>query len=427
MERPTDRWELDESMACADSCSAVDADPGTSAAVDVATVLSARSIGRLMKALALVSDPRSARGVRHPVINVLVIAVLGCVCGCDDAEALEDWAAKETTWLSGFLVLDHGTPSQDVFLRVLAAMDPVPFRIAFVTWAREVMRSIGVTGQIAVDGQTHRGSHDRPAGQKPVHVVSALACESGLVLGQQDTDAKSNEITAIPALLQLLHLKGSLVSIDAMGCQTKIAKLIVDRGGDYLFGLKGNQSTLQEQTAALFDDVLEARKRPDDQENPPTVEQYEETDGGHGRIEVRKAIVCHDFKKHVPATARFTRVRTLIAILSVREDTNTGKTTTERRLYISSRKLSAKEALNATRVHWAVENRLHWCLDVTFGQDANRTRTKNAATNLGVVRTFALNLVRAYAGDKLSVPRRRRRCDYTPDYRRALLAASAGF
>ncbi len=404
--------------------------PASSAITEVESAalgeLAAAALHRLFRALSIVADPRKARGVRHPLLNVLVIAVLGCVCGCDDAEELEDWARKERNWLSGFLELPHGTPSQDVFLRVLAAVEPGSFRTAFLTWANDVIKALGIVpGQIAVDGQTHRGSHDKSAKQKPIHVVSALACESGLVLGQQKTDEKSNEISALPQLLQLLYLKGALVSVDAMGCQVKIAKMILDKGGDYFFGLKGNQSTLHDQTAALFDDVLDPRKRTRDEAPPPTVDRAEATDGGHGRIEVRQALVCHDFQDWIPAANRFKGLKTVIAILSTREDTTTGKVTNERRLYVSSRVLTAEQALNASRLHWAVENKLHWCLDVTFGQDANRTRTKNAATNLGVVRTFAINLVRAYAGDKLSVPRRRRKCDYEPEYRQSLLAASA--
>lgn len=427
MEMDTESWEMSaEAVICepvvqSDAIgSALDPDRPALALERLAAI----AVHRLIAALSIVADPRQRRGRRHSVINVLVIAVLGCVCGADNAEALEDWAVKEKNWLSTFLTFEHGTPSQDVFLRVLGALDPVTFRTAFLTWAREVMSSLGLTGQIAIDGQTHRGSHDRAKSQKPIHVLSALACESGFVLGQEKTDVKSNEITALPALLQLLYLKGALVSVDAMGCQVKVAKTILDRGGDYLFGLKGNQSTLQTQTAALFDEVFDTRKRAVDEAAPPVVERHQSTDGGHGRIETREAIVCHDFKDRVPAAKRFPSLCTLVAIVSTREDAISGKSTTERRLYVSSRKLTAEQATTATRMHWAVENKLHWCLDVTFGQDGNRTRKKHAAQNLGVIRTFALNLVRAYTGDKRSLPRRRRLCDYQLDYRLALLAAS---
>ena len=165
----------------------------------------------LLASLVVVDDPRRRRGLRHLLLDVLAIAVLGCVCGCDNAEALEDWAKKEKEWLSGFLKLPHGTPGQDVFLRVLAAIDPEQFRNAFLVWVREILQVLGVDGQIAVDGQTNRGSRDRAKNQSPVHMVSALMCGEGLVLGQIKTDEKSNEITAIPQLLGLLDLRGALV------------------------------------------------------------------------------------------------------------------------------------------------------------------------------------------------------------------------
>lgn len=156
------------------------------------------AIAGLLKSLAVVADPRKRRGKRHLLLDVLAIAVLGCLCGCDNAEALEDWAKKERQWLSGFLKLPQGTPGQDVFLRVLAAINPETFRNAFLKWAREILSALGVDGQIAVDGQTNRGSRDRAANRSPVHMVSALTCDEGLVLGQVKTDEKSNEITAIP-------------------------------------------------------------------------------------------------------------------------------------------------------------------------------------------------------------------------------------
>jgi predicted transposase YbfD/YdcC len=424
MNMQTDRWIVDQNGASSGGEFELAAPDDTDA--DALALVAETAVRRLIRALDIVDDPRKARGKRHSFLGVLLIAVLGCVCGCDDAEALEDWAIKEKGWLSQFIDFTHGTPRQDVFLRVLAAMDPTLFRTAFMTWANEMMQSLGISaGQIAVDGQTHRGSGNGATKQKPVHIVSALACESGLVLGQQKTEAKSNEITAIPELLQLLYLKGALVSVDAMGCQVKIAKVILAKGGDYFFGLKGNQSTLMEQTKALFDEVLDPRKRTIDEAQPPATQRVESTDGDHGRIEIRQAIVCHDIHAWIPAARRFPKLKTVVAIISTREDIITGKTSTERRLYVSSRVLTAEAALDASRTHWAVENKLHWCLDVTFGQDANRTRTKNAAANLGVVRTFALNLVRAYKGDKLSIPRRRRLSDYKVDYREELLAASA--
>ncbi len=375
----------------------------------------------LLASLVVVDDPRGRRGIRHLLLDVLAIAVLGCLCGCDNAEALEDWARKEKEWLSGFLELPHGTPGQDVFLRVLAAIDPGQFRDAFLVWVREILQVLGVDNQIAVDGQTNRGSRDRANHRSPVHIVSALTCGEGLVLGQMKTDEKSNEITAIPQLLALLDLRGALVSIDAMGCQVAIGKLIRSREGDYLMGLKGNQSKLRDETEAVFEAARAKGHHNVDMAQPPPVQKATEVDKGHGRYETRTARVMTDFHEWVPSADRWPDLKTLIAIDSTREDIIDGNPKTETRFYISSRKMTAKEAIAAVRNHWLVETQLHWCLDVSFDQDANQTRTRYAAENLAVVRHFALNLVRRYKGDRYSVPRRRRLCDYQRSYRSRLL------
>lgn len=382
-------------------------------------------VAGLLKSLVVVADPRKPRGKRHLLLEVLTIAVLGCLCGCDNAEALEDWGKKEHQWLSDFLTLRHGTPGQDVFLRVFAAINPDEFRTAFMVWVKEVLGVMGVDGQIAVDGQTNRGSRDRAVDRSPVHMVSALTCGLGLVLGQLKTSEKSNEITAIPELLRLLDLRGALVSMDAMGCQVAIAKLIRAQQGDYLMGLKGNQSTLRDETEAVFEAAKAPRSINVDEAQPPTVAEATEVDKGHGRLETRTAKVISDFHEWVPASQRWPDMKSLIAIESTRKEILSGKTTTETRFYISSRDLTPRHALTGVRNQWLIENQLHWCLDVTFGQDANQTRTKNAAENLAVVRHFALNLVRAYTGDRYSVPRRRRLCDYKIDYRETLLGLSS--
>jgi len=380
----------------------------------------------LVRSLSVVEDPRSARGIRHPLVNVLTIAVLGCICRCDDAEALEDWARKEEGWLSKFLDFPHGVPSQDVYLRVFAALDPTSFRAAFHGWMQEVFAHLGIQGQVAIDGQTHRRSGDRKSGKKPLHMVHALACEAGLVLGQVATEEKSNEIVAIPTLLDLLDLRGALVSIDAMGTQVKIARKVVGRGGDYLLALKGNQASLYTEVQEAFEEALDERQRAVDEAPPPRVTTETQVDDGHGRLETRTARVLTDFEDWVPAGARWPGLQSLVAITASREDAETGKVTEETRYYLSSRALTAAEANERVRSHWLVENRLHWCLDMTFGQDANRTHSGNAAENFALVRHFALNIIRNYKGDRYSVPRRRRLCDFHRDYRERVLHAAAG-
>lgn len=378
---------------------------------------------QLLVSLSVVEDPRRARGIRHPLQNVLTIAVLGCMCGCDDAEALEDWGNKEADWLADFLDMPHGVPSQDVFLRVLAGIAPALFRSAFNSWVNSVFALLGLDCQIAIDGQTHRRSGDKRKGKKPVHMVHALACEAGLVIGQTATDEKSNEITTIPALLSILDLRGALVSIDAMGTQVKIARQIVIAGGDYLLGLKDNQPTLRAEIEAAFEEAFDDRRRTMDEYPPPKVTTETTVDADHGRLETRTAHVLTDFEPWVPAGKRWTDLQSVVAIEATREDLITNKIGTETRYYISSRALTAQDANKAVRSHWLVENRLHWCLDMTFGQDACRIRAGHAAENFAVVRHFALNLIRSYKGDRYSVPRRRRLCDYNRDYRQRLLQA----
>jgi predicted transposase YbfD/YdcC len=379
---------------------------------------------QLVLSLSVVEEPRRPRGIRHPLVNVLAIAVLGCMCRCDDAEALEDWGRKEADWLADFLEMPHGIPSQDVFLRVLAAIDPMSFRQAFHAWVSAIFALLGIDQQIAIDGQTHRRSGDKGKGQKPVHMVHALVCETGLVMGQVATEEKSNEITAIPALLDLLDLRGALVSIDAMGTQVKIARQIVKAGGDYLLALKGNQSTLRTEVEAAFVEALDNRQRTLDEVSPPQLTTETEVDGGHGRIETRTARVVTDFEPWVPASQRWSGLRSLIAITATREELTTGIETTETRYYVSSCVMTAAQANERVRSHWLVENQLHWCLDMTFGQDECRIRTGHAAENFAVVRHFALNLIRNYKGDRYSVSRRRRLCDYDREYRERVLQAA---
>ena len=378
----------------------------------------------LIRALVVIPEIRDARGLRHPLLNVLTIAVLGCMCGCDDAEALEDWGKKEADWLSDYLRLRHGTPSQDVFLRVFAALEPTLFRKAFHAWMHEVFSALGLVGQIAIDGQTHRRSADKVSGKKPLHMVHALLCETGLVLGQMATDEKSNEIVAIPALLDLLDLRGAMVSIDAMGTQTKIANKIVKGGGDYLLALKGNQSTLHTEVQQAFHEASDPRQRAVDEEPPPQVTLHTEVDTGHGRIETRTARVLTGFEPWVPAAERWPGLKALVEIASTRECTTTGQLQQESRYYIASQVLEAEKANKHVRAHWLVENALHWCLDMSFSQDNCRLRKENAAENFAVVRHFALNIIRSYKGDRYSVPRRRRLSDYRRDYRSKVLQAA---
>lgn len=393
------------------------------------------AVSRLLDSLSVVEDPRSKRGVRYSLREILVTAIFGCLCGCDNAEALEDWGHKELRWLRHYLPLENGAPGQDVYLRVLSNIDHETFSKSFSAWTLDLLRFSGLPTQIAIDGQTYRGSKTKSSGEGAVHMLHALACDFGLVLGQQKTEEKSNEITAIPKLLENLVIRGALVSIDSMGCQTSIAKRIVEKQGDYLFGLKGNQSSLHKQTKLLFAEVDKAEAEATANEKNsqasantlPSISTFIQASGGHGRVDTRVARIvskeeCSEsFEKWVPASKRWKDLNCLIEIERV-VDTSEGKTETEeKRYYISSAHLSAEEALAATRNHWLVENQLHWCMDVSFKQDAYRGRMKNLAANFGVIRQIAFNIIKNNRSDKLSMPRTRRMCDYSIPYREALI------
>jgi predicted transposase YbfD/YdcC len=248
------------------------------------------------------------------------------------------------------------------------------------------------------------------------------ACEEG----RAARELSESILRHLVRSLDLLELRGAMVSIDAMGTQVKIARQIVKAGGDYLLALKGNQSSLCSQVEEAVSEALDDRSRAVDEVPPPRVHSQTHVDGGHGRIETRTAHVITGFEPWVPAAKRWANLRCLVAVTSTREDQNTGEVTNETRHYISSRLMSPSEANQRVRAHWLVENRLHWCLDMTFGQDACRIRTGNATENFAVVRHFAINLIRNYQGDRFSVPRRRRLCDYDRTYRERLLQAAPG-
>lgn len=373
----------------------------------------------LLSALWMLEDPRDPRGRLHTLSDVLAIVVLAVLCGCDNAEEFEEWGCKQEAWLRRFLSLPHGIASQDTYLRVLAALDPDAFGAMFLDWVRHVLAPLGLGGQLAIDGKSVRGS--RSANAQAVHMVSALLCESGLVMAQVKTEAKSNEIVAIPQVLKLLSLPGTLVSIDAMGCQRAIAQQIVEQGGDYLLQVKGNQPALSSEIQSLFRQALaEPQHGPLEPAAAPRVQRHEHTDAGHGRIELRTTVVCTELPKDMSAATLWSALSSVVMVQATRQDATTGAGSKEQRYYISSRALDAEQAARAVRAHWLIENQLHWVLDMTFGEDACTVRTQHAAHNLAVIRHFAFNLLRR-GKDKRSLRMRQRRCDWDRDYPEQLL------
>jgi predicted transposase YbfD/YdcC len=329
-----------------------------------------------------IRDPRQAKKVEHNLVELLVIAVCGVLAGADDFVEIEAWANEKCDWFKRYLRLEHGIPSHDTFGRVFASIDAAAFSAAFRRWVSSVAPNLGKDEVIAIDGKTSRRSGK--VGTTPLHLVSAFAAGAGLVLGQQATAQKSNEKTAIPELLATLALEGCIVTIDAMGTQPNIAQAIRDRGADYILSLKDNQPTLAESVRDFF---AIFQTSPD--KTPHRFNEVLEKD--HGRLEIRR---CYAFDQldclHAPE--RWPDLKSFAVIAS--ERTIKGKTTIEHRYYISSLPADATKLNQAIRQHWRVENSLHWCMDVAFGDDQMRARTGHAAHNFAVLRHIALNLIR---------------------------------
>lgn len=341
------------------------------------------------------------------------------VSGADDAEALAEFGDVHKDWFAKFLDLPHGTPSQDTFLRVFAAIDPKVFQVVFIEWMAE-MRVALEGAHVAIDGKTLRHSFDTASGGKSIHMVSAWLSGQGLVLGQVKVAEKANEIVAIPSLLKLLDVRQVTVTIDAMGCQRAIAEQLVDSGAKYVLAVKENQPTLHEHISAFFRDAARTDRALDDP--APALEHHSEVDAGHGRVETR---TCH-FSRDLSWIGTCADWKGLDGIaLVTRERTNktTSETSKESAYYIVSHSTATAATIaHCVRDHWGIENSLHWVLDMTFDEDSSRIRTGNAAQNIAIIRHAALNLLRAAPGKKKSIALRRKRCGWDQAYLLTVLA-----
>jgi predicted transposase YbfD/YdcC len=352
-----------------------------------------------------IKDARQSWKVAYPLREVLFLVVCGSIASGDDYDDIVDWGEAHLSFLRGFAEFHHGIPCADWLRSVMNRIDPDLFAACFTSWVAACWPD--KPELVAIDGKTSRRSHNRKTGQKALHLVSAFATTSRLVLGQEAVDEKSNEVTAIPALLERLDLAGALVSIDAMGCNPTIAQSIRDAEADYLLAVKDNQPTLHADIKSYFDTAPSGE-----------VERFETLGKDHGRIEVRAHTVSHTLdwiasERSYPGAPRFPDITTIAMVESRIERAD--KIETERRSYISSRPLSAERFADAVRSHWAIENNLHWTLDVTFHEDLSRLRAGHGAKNMAVVRHFALNLLRQVA-DKRSIKRRRKRAAWDPTY-----------
>ena len=325
-------------------------------------------------------DPRTGNAGLHDLHEILFIALCTVLCGGQTAVDMHIFARAKEGFLRGFLKLPNGLPSHDTFSRVFRLLDPDEFRACFQKFMARFAETC--QGVIAIDGKVVRRSFDDAGAKSPLHMVSAWGCEQRLVLAQIATDAKSNEITAVPKLLEMLSLKGCIVTVDALNCQRNIAQQIVDQGGDYALALKGNQGTLHADVRLFLNDPQLETK---------TTTTHTTVDGDHGRLETRTALVCTDIawlqEQHqwpgLAAIAKIDRTRELPS-----------KTTTETAYYLLSTPLSAERCNAVVRSHWGVENRLHWCLDVVMNEDQARNRKDHGAHNLAVLRHMALNVMR---------------------------------
>jgi predicted transposase YbfD/YdcC len=367
--------------------------------------------GALRDHVAQLPDPRREHRRRHKLSDILVMAVCAVLCGAESFPAMEDFGHEREAWLQQFLELPGGIPSPDTFNRVLCLLDPVQFQACFLRWMHAVAEA--PAGEVvASDGKALRRSFAKGAAKRALHMVSAWATENGVVLGQRKVDIKSNELTAIPELLDLLALKGGIVTIDAMGCQRASAEKILDQGADYVLALKGNQPTLEAAVERFFVSGPEAEA------HRATSAYTEQTEQGHGRVETRCAWISEELADLTAAA--WPGLRSLGMVEATR--TLGGETSVEQRFSLTSLPPEAPQFAQAVRKHWGIENKLHWTLDVTFREDQSRLRTGHGAENFAVLRHLALNLLRQEPSPK-SMPRKRLACALNPDY---LLKVSLG-
>jgi predicted transposase YbfD/YdcC len=366
---------------------------------------------------ATLTDPRRDHTKAHGLLDIVAITLCAVICGADGWVDVATFGRVKETWLRTFLALAGGIPSHDTFGRVFALLDPDEFRRCFLSWAQAV---VGPPREqvVAIDGKTLRRSHDRAGGKAALHLVSAWATEYGLVVGQVATDAKSNEITAIPALLKLLALEGATVTIDAMGCQTAIARQIVEQGADYVLALKDNHEKLHDRVERTFADASAAVGT-----TLPLADLKSHTtrDKGHGRIERRRCLAIGDpaYLAYIDPDGAWPNLRSVVLIESTRRVGTT--VSTEARHYLSSLPADAKALGAAIRSHWGIENRLHWVLDVAFREDDCRVRVGHAPENLAIVRHFALNLLRREPSRRASVATKRLCAALDDTYLRSIL------
>jgi len=357
------------------------------------------------------TDPRIERKKLHQLMDIMILTVCATLSGAQGWNAIEEFGLNKLDWLRRFAPFKNGIPSADCIAYVISRLSPKEFQHCFINWVEALREKLPDDDIIAIDGKTSRRSHDHKKDKKPLHMVSAWGCSNNLVLGQEATEEKSNEITAIPKLLQLLELKGGIVTIDAMGCQRDIAEKIIDQGGDYCLGLKGNQGELHEATEDFF---VTARKHDFHGIN---YDYYEEIDKNHGRSEIRRYWICDELCT-LPKAELWKGLKSIGLV--ERECHKGDKVTVEQRYFINSIPAEAKKFAQAVRSHWGIENKLHWCLDVIFREDDSRIRRGEAPAIMTTIRHICLNLFKNEPS-KLSNKKKMNKAAWNDDFRAKLL------
>lgn len=370
-------------------------------------------IGTLVFHFSDMEDPRGDNR-RHLLLDIIVIAICAAICGADTWTDVELFGQSKEQWFRKFLELPHGIPSHDTFGRVFALIDPEQFQARFRDWIAAVAER--TEGEIiALDGKQLRRSHDKAEGKKAIYMVSAWASENSLVLGQRKVDDRSNEITAVPQLLEMLEVAGCIVTTDAMNCQVETAKKVIGNDADYVFVVKDNQPRLLEAIQGLFDDPDEMRW--------VDTEYDRTTDGNHGRIETRQCWTTSDpeYLAYIASLADWPGLQS-IGMIEAKRTTKEG-TSVKRRYFISSLQSNAKRLLSAARTYWGIENKLHWILDLAFREDESRVRKGNGPENFAVLRHIALNLLRHEDTAKISIRAKRKKAGWDNDYLLKVLTA----
>lgn len=369
------------------------------------------------------TDPRVERTKDHDLIDVLIIAVCCLLCAGESFNDMEDFGKAKHDWFKGFLKLRHGIPSHDTFNRVFQALDPQQFLECFLRWTQSLRQAVAQE-IVALDGKALRRALNKS--QNPRYVVSAWAESNNLVLGQRKVEEKSNEITALPELLRVLELAGCIVTVDAMGCQKKIAKEIIEADADYVLALKGNQETVHQEVKSFLDSSLTEQKkqRPKGALVPKEVlalQCWESLEKDHGRIE-KRTYYQSEYLEWFADKDQWEGLRSVGMVESTRE--MNGTVTVERRYYLSSLKVEAQTFARAVRGHWGVENKLHWVMDVCFREDQSRARTGYAAENLATLRRLALNLLKRETTKKRGIRGKQLNASWNHPYLLKLLGVS---